>query len=306
MTERATGIVGDRPRPEERVAPAPGALDGAGGAGGALRNRSGEAVFLCYHSVAAEGPPFITISPETLECQLADLRRRGFGSGRLEALPELAAGRRPERPQAFLTFDDGYVDNFETALPVLRDYGFSPLIFVLPPYVDRGAAFDWPEVAAARARYPQVMRSMSWAMVEEMAEAGVEFGSHTCSRPHLPGLGDEELGQELLDSRRRLRERLGRCDALAYPFGEWSPRVAAAAAAAGYSAAFSLPLGGQRTASPLAIPRINVDHRDRGLRFRAKLAPASRWLFLSPAKVLARRARRSLRRGRDRAEAGRS
>ena len=303
MRERVTTIVGHRPSSAvQRAAATPGALDGVRGP---LRNRSGTAVFLCYHSIAAAGPPFITVSPETLECQLEDLRRRGFVAGRLAAVPELAAGRRPERPQAFLTFDDGYVDNFETAFPILRGYGFSPLVFVLPPYVDAAAAFDWPEVATARAEHPALMRSMDWAMVEEMAEAGVEFGSHTCSHPHLPRLGDEQLRQELLDSRRRLRDRLGRCDALAYPFGDWSPRVAAAAAESGYSFAFSLPLGGQRTASPFAIPRINVDHRDWGLRFRAKLSPASRWLFLSPAKVLVRRAR-SLRHGRDRAGAGRS
>jgi peptidoglycan/xylan/chitin deacetylase (PgdA/CDA1 family) len=261
---------------------------------GLLRNRSGGATFLCYHSVADEGRPFTTIAPDTFERHLALLRKRGDRNGTLGELRLIARGDRPRGRHVFLTFDDGYVDNFTIALPLLRAYGFTAMIFILPPYVDSGAATNWSGLEDACARYPDVMRSMTWTMVEAMVEAGFEFGSHTLRHPHLPEVDDEVLMQELVDSRRRITERLGRCDALSYPYGEWSPRVASAAAAAGYSFAFSLPDEAQRGASSMSIPRMTIDHRDEARRFALKLTPTFRRLWFSPARAGFRWLRRGL------------
>jgi peptidoglycan/xylan/chitin deacetylase (PgdA/CDA1 family) len=248
-----------------------------------LRNRSKRASFLCYHSIAAEGPRYLTISADLFERQLACLRRGGIRSGDLRLLGEAAEGRL-DRPTAFLTFDDGFLDNFETALPLLREYGFGALVFVLPPLVDSGGALEWAEVAADQRRYPTTMRSVTWAMLEEMKEAGFEVGSHTLTHPHLPELGDEALHEELWESRARIKQQLGTCDTLAYPFGEWSDRVAVAAADCGYRYAFSLPTkSGQRRATAHSIPRINVDYRDSERRFEAKLSAAGKRVILSPA-----------------------
>jgi peptidoglycan/xylan/chitin deacetylase (PgdA/CDA1 family) len=260
-----------------------------------LRNRSRRATFLCYHSIAPQGPRYLTISAELFERQLAALRRRGIRSGDLTALASLETGRRIE-PTAFLTFDDGFRDNRETALPLLREYGFGAFVFVLPPLVDRGAPLEWPEVAADRERFPSTMRSVTWPMLEEMKEGGFEVGSHTLSHPHLPMLGGEALREELSQSRARIVERLGSCETIAYPFGEWSPEVAAAARDCGYRFAFSLPTAaGQRGATPHSIPRINVDYRDEERRFGRKLSPLGKELFLAPAAATARRLTSSLR-----------
>lgn len=248
-----------------------------------LRNRSARATFLCYHSIAAEGPRYLTISADLFERQLVRLKRDGFRSGDLRALAAAADGRL-DRRTAFLTFDDGFRDNFETALPLLREYGFGAFVFVLPPLLDTGGAFEWAEVAADCRRYPATMQSVTWAMLEEMREGGFEVGSHTLTHPHLPELEEDDLREELWESRARIKERLGACDTLAYPFGEWSDRVAAAAADCGYRYAFSLPTKtGQRHATPHSIPRINVDYRDRERRFGAKLSAAGKRVILSPA-----------------------
>lgn len=271
----------------------PGALlDSADVSGSHLRNRSRAATFLCYHSVAAEGPRYLTISAELFERQLALLRRRGVRGGDLAALEGAASGRGAG-PTAFLTFDDGFRDNHATALPLLREYGFPAFVFVLPPLLEDGGAFGWPEMIADRERHPATLRSVDWPMLEEMREAGFEVGSHTLSHPHLPRLGGEELRQELWESRLAIKQRLGSCDTLAYPFGEWSEPVAAAAADCGYRYAFTLPTSsGQREATPLSIPRVNVDYRDDERRFAAKLSPWGRRLLLSAAVGGLRRRRR--------------
>lgn len=257
-----------------------------------LRNRSAGAVFLCYHSVAPAGPRYLTIDAELFERQLALLRRRGYRSGDLSSLAELAAGSAGGR-QVFLTFDDGFRDNRETVLPLLREYGFGAFVFVLPPLLESGGRFEWPEVREDLGRHPQTMRSVTWPMLEEMREEGFEVGSHTLTHPHLPKLGPERLREELSASRAAIRDRLGSCDTIAYPFGEWSPGVAAAARECGYRFAFTLPtVTGQRAAGPLSIPRVNVDYRDDERRFALKLTRAGRGLLLSSAVGAVRRRRR--------------
>jgi peptidoglycan/xylan/chitin deacetylase (PgdA/CDA1 family) len=259
-----------------------------------LRNRSSGALFLCYHSVAPQGPRYLTVSRQLFASQLDDLRRRGFRSGGLRELEDLAAGRELA-PTVFLTFDDGFIDNYETVMPMLRERGERAFVFVLPPLVDAGAALAWPEVAADARRFPSTMRSVTWTMLEEMQEAGFEVGSHGLTHAHLPQLGAEELRQELLDSRQRIAARLGACDTVAYPFGQWSPEVAAAAAECGYRFAFTLPVkAGQRLASTHSIPRINVDYRDEGARLAAKISPVGRCLYLSAGLGAARVGIRSI------------
>ena len=264
---------------------------------GQLRNRSRAAAFLGYHSVAPDGPPFLSIPPERFERQLWLLRRMGYSAGTLPVLEELSRGARPGRKHVFLSFDDGYADNYTHALPLLRQYGLTALFFILPLKVDEGGALDWPAVRERHDAYPTVMRSMTWPNVEEMIDAGMEFGSHTLTHPHLPEVGDDdELAQELLDSRRRIADRIGHCDSLAYPFGSWDGRVALAAARAGYRFAFTMPFGAQTRATTMSIPRIAIDHRDGPPRFALKRSSAGRGVLLSRLKPALRRASRRPRR----------
>jgi peptidoglycan/xylan/chitin deacetylase (PgdA/CDA1 family) len=262
----------------------------------AFSNRTQAAVFLCYHSIALRGPGFLSVAPELLERQLHLLRSRGYRSGTAETLRAIKNGERLTARHVFLTFDDGYRDTFTTALPLLKAYGFTGTVFVLPPYLDEGARFDWPGLSdEARSDHPEVMRSMDWTMVGALVEAGWEVGSHTLRHPALPRLGDAELHEELVDSRRRISERMGKCDLVAYPFGMWSLRVAEATRAAGYSFGYSLPYSRPLQASSMAIPRIPIDYRDVGRRFAMKLQPNARRLYFMSRSIRTPRGRLRLR-----------
>jgi peptidoglycan/xylan/chitin deacetylase (PgdA/CDA1 family) len=255
-----------------------------------LRNRSRDAIFLCYHSVAPSGPTYLTISEETFAAQLDELEALDLRAGGLAELEALAAGEETP-PTVFLTFDDGFLDNHRTVLPMLKERGMKAFVFVIPPLVDEGAALSWPEMAEDVINHPSTLRSLRWEMLELMRDVLFEVGAHTLTHPHLPELDESALTEELAESRARIIEQLGTCDTLAYPFGEWSPRVAAAAADCGYRFAFTLPTThGQSTADELTIPRINIDSRDVGARFRFKLSPTGRRIHLSPTT-------RALRRG---------
>jgi peptidoglycan/xylan/chitin deacetylase (PgdA/CDA1 family) len=259
---------------------------------GPMTNRTNRAVFLCYHSVHPDGPPYISVTPEALEEHLVALRRLGYRSGGEADLDAMREGREADA-LAFLTFDDGYLDNYERALPRLRDQDMKGIFFVLPDQIGR-ERLDWPEAREYAVDHPAVMRPMTWPMLEELVQDGHVIGSHTHGHQHLRELGDEELTQVLVDSRRVLVDRLGGCDLFAYPYGEWDLRVALAAAAAGYRYAFTLPPS-SRHVTPMSIPRLSVDHRDTGMRFVVKLRPTVRALAFSRAAADLRRARIRLR-----------
>ena len=248
-----------------------------------LGNRTRRAAFLTYHAISDTGPAFLHVPPDTFERQLALLRRKGWAPGTTAGLDALNAGDRPAAPLAFLTFDDGYLDNHRDALPLLREYGFRAIVFVIPPMVDTGAPLIWPEVVDNQREHPDVMRSMTWDQVGEMVEAGTEIGAHTMTHPKLSTLHGEELRQQLVDSRKAVIDRLGRCDLFAYPFGDLAPETVRAVADAGYKYAFAQPTAGQATHTRFTIPRIPVDERDDERRFGLKLHAPVRSGLLSPS-----------------------
>ncbi|MBS1878071.1 MAG: polysaccharide deacetylase family protein [Actinobacteria bacterium] len=254
--------------------------------------RTADAVFLGYHAIAENGPAFLSLSPRSFEAQLDFLVAKSYRSGTRADLDAVAAGRRLPGRRAFLTFDDGFIDTFSVAAPMLAERGFTGFVFVLPRQVEDGGALAWPEVAGEVRRHPEVMRSMTWDMAGELAQSGWEIGSHTLTHPRLTELDDGALREELEGSRQLVEARLGRCDTLAYPFGAWDARVERAAADVGYRYAFTLPIDSQSQASPLSIPRLTVDDRDTVPRFRAKVSVAGRTVLFSQLRPLVRKLRR--------------
>jgi peptidoglycan/xylan/chitin deacetylase (PgdA/CDA1 family) len=114
---------------------------------------------------------------------------------------------------------------------------------------------------------------MSWDALGDLAARGIEIGSHTVSHPHLPQLTDAEVRRELVDSKAEIEDELRRpCRFLAYPYGDSDGRVHAAAAKAGYAAAFALRANPWH-AEQFALPRVDIYRRDGTPRFALKAAP---------------------------------
>jgi peptidoglycan/xylan/chitin deacetylase (PgdA/CDA1 family) len=91
---------------------------------------------------------------------------------------------------------------------------------------------------------PENCSPIDWEQAREMDAAGIGIESHTVSHPILTNVTDERLRRELTDSKRRLREELGReADLFCYPNGGYDQRAKTAVAAAGYKAAVTTDLG---------------------------------------------------------------
>jgi peptidoglycan/xylan/chitin deacetylase (PgdA/CDA1 family) len=221
---------------------------------------------LCYHAVSETWPDELAVRPAAFERQLRMLLARRF---RPASARDAVAGRGR---LLHVTFDDAYRTLVGNALPVLERLGVHATVFACSGYARDGRPLDVPELSQQLAAHPREMATLSWDGLRELAERGVEIGSHTVSHPHLPQLSDESLRTELEDSRRELEDELRRpCPYLAYPYGHDDPRVHRAAARAGYEAAFSLVANaGADRRDPFALPRVDLYRKDGALRAVAK------------------------------------
>lgn len=211
---------------------------------------------LLYHKVAEVAPgschPAIHVHPAQFVEQLALLRRLGAHA---ISLSDYVAYRRgntelPPRP-VVLTFDDGYLDNYEVALPILQQFGFSATVFLVSRLIGRTNVWDLDE--------PQVPL-LGLEHIREMQRAGIEFQSHTCTHARLTTLAPAAALHELGESRTALEQVLGRpvC-AIAYPWGAHDPTVERLAEDAGYAAGVIVRRRTNFPRTPLfALRRIGV------------------------------------------------
>ncbi|MBK3561752.1 polysaccharide deacetylase family protein [Streptomyces sp. MBT56] len=215
---------------------------------------------LTYHSVTdpSDDPYGITVSPERLDEQLSWLRsRRLTGVGVSELL---RTGASERRGLVGLTFDDGYADFLDEALPVLRKHDFRATVYVLPGRP--GGVNEWDPLGP---RKPLLTHEG----VRRAAAAGMEVGSHGLYHRDLTGLSDEELRRETRDSRELIGDLTGSLpEGFCYPYGILDRRVTQAARSAGYGHACALTPG--PLLSRFALPRTHISQADRGVRLWAK------------------------------------
>ncbi|MFE6359885.1 polysaccharide deacetylase family protein [Streptomyces sp. NPDC057806] len=214
-----------------------------------------------YHSVGdcSDDPYRITVTPERFAEQLGRLRRRGLRGVSVADL--LAARARGEgHGLVGLTFDDGYADFVDHALPVLRRHDCGATLFVLPGRLGGDNAWDplgprKPLLTADGIRYA--------------AEAGVEIGSHGLTHVDLTQADDDLLRTETAGSRARLAELTGApVDGFCYPYGTVDARAVEAVRAAGYSYACAIAPG--PLTSLHALPRVHVGQNDTAVRLYLK------------------------------------
>ena len=218
---------------------------------------------LCYHAVSATWEHELSVPPEALHNQLARLIQSGY-------TPATAAeAARGGGELLHVTFDDAY-RSVLLALPVLEELEVHATLFVCSGLADSGARLAVPELAEQVARVPEELETLPWDELRKLSERSVEIGSHTVTHPHLPTLPDDELEWELVESKRRIEEEIGRpCRFLAYPYGDQDLRVREAARAAGYEGAFALPTGTE-WGDRFQIGRIGVYRSDSRLWVAAK------------------------------------
>lgn len=255
---------------------------------------------LMYHHVSTS-PGMITITPERFEQHVAWLARAGFTTLNADSFARFLAGEDVPEKSVLLTFDDGYLDNWVYAHPVLERYGMQAVMFVVTgnvhegpvrPHAGSGQSLpDTPEHRACE-RAIEAGRAddvtVRWSEIHAMREAGTfDFHSHTHTHTRWdklcadPQEKSERLHEDLVRSREALTRQLGVVsDHLCWPQGYFDDDYIEQARAVGFRHLYTTNPRGQN------VPGTDPEHIRR---ITAKDEPGTwlqRRLWLARSRLL--------------------
>ncbi len=180
---------------------------------------------LLYHHFGPASSPAASIyytALEDFDAQLKALRKWGYTSISISQLVEalMYGAPLPSRP-VVITFDDGNLDVYSEAFPIMQKYGFTGVVYIIANSLHADGY-------------------MSVDMLKVLISAGWEVGSHSMTHPDLR-LNHDRLNFEIAQSRIILQDALGvPVRSFAYPYGGMDPLVSKQVQSYGYTSAVGL------------------------------------------------------------------
>ncbi len=203
------------------------------------------------------GMAYYRISPARFREQLEIIASMGYVPVTFKMLH--SGQELPDHP-IIITFDDGESNNYHQAMPLLDEFGYHAVFFVITERID----------------------SAGWLSADQLmvlTSADMEIGAHGATHRYLSSLATADLVNELTESRARLESILGEpVRSLSLPGGRGSRRVSATARQVGYkSVAGSEP--GNNNGGLLArdIQRWAISDSITPAKFRAMISGQSRF-----------------------------
>ncbi|MEY4592853.1 MAG: hypothetical protein RIR18_1748 [Pseudomonadota bacterium] len=204
---------------------------------------------LMYHHVSPN-PGLVTVSPDVFKAQIEDLAKKGWRSIGTQEVESFFAGNPLPPKSLLITFDDGYLDNFVHAHPVLAEYGMKAVNFLVTSWVKDGpirqGIHETPNHRECKRRISDGDSDsviVRWSEVEAMQAAGTfEFHAHTHTHTrwdqqgiNIPNCCDA-LSEDLANCQLILRAKLGGLSRhLCWPQGYYQAEYIEVAKAAGFS-----------------------------------------------------------------------
>lgn len=218
---------------------------------------------LGYHRVS-DDPDRMAVPVRKFQAQMEALVKSGVRPIRLDQARERLAA---DQPGAYVcvTFDDGYRDFAEHAVPVLEALGIPATVFVVTEVAEGAARLYW---------YDDPPPTLGWDELGELAQSELfSVGAHSRTHPALERVSDARAWQEISGSRADLEDRLGvPVETFAYPGGRHGEREINMVREAGYEVGITCMPGCNRvTSCPQAWRRLLVTGRDSQRLFEAKL-----------------------------------
>lgn len=178
---------------------------------------------LMYHAIGYEKGNTARVPKEKFKAQMKYLKDNSYSTLTLDEAYDFFINNKPVPEKAVvLTFDDGYVDNYSEALPILTEFGFKATIFVITDVVDKNPGY------------------MNLEQLKEMQASGMDIQSHTVYHDNLLKLSYEKQVETLKESKGFLESALSKkIQYFAYPYGVYSKETITAVKEAGYTMAFT-------------------------------------------------------------------
>ena len=223
-----------------------------------------------YHAVDAASAPSETrfcVTPRAFSRQMQWLRNSTYRPVMLDEIVDSLDHGQPLPANAIaVTFDDGFRDVHEHAMPILQEYAIPSTMFAVAERL--GRTNEWMD----RRTFP-TRGIVSDKQLRELDAAGMSIGSHTLTHPRMIDLSPPEAAREARDSRLRLEDIIGKpVRHFAYPYGLYNAAVKQAVRAAGYAAAVTTRSGFNSPESDLfELRRIDVVGTDSLEQFQRKI-----------------------------------
>jgi peptidoglycan/xylan/chitin deacetylase (PgdA/CDA1 family) len=242
---------------------------------------------LMYHHVSPETGP-LTTSPKNFESQIKGLVEKGYTTLTCDQFADFLAGKPTPPKSVLLTFDDGYLDNWVYAHPILKKHGLRATIFLVTGLIGEGPARPCAEHSDnPLPRLPSHLECralwsagstdsamLRWSEVQAMREAGTfEFHSHTHTHTRWDQVSktrDECLAhmrKEFETSRALLKEHLGEVsEHFCWPQGYFAEDYVRMAQEFGFRYLYTTQAYGQNlcASDPAHIYRFAVKNRGAG------------------------------------------
>lgn len=257
-------------------------------AGHIRRRHEGRLLILTFHRVRPDGEAAAERPMPNLEVAQSDFRELlRWMKARYEAVSLadwLERGAPPERASFAVTFDDGWADNFEQALPVLEELEIPAAVFLSTGAIEEREPFwwqggDYPDAEIERlkaappvpgwngAKREALAREfLTWEQAARLGESGlVCFGPHGHRHTLLDTVGRDEALADIRASWQLIRERVPKhaLPLLAWPNGNGRDDLTGELAALGLRGALTTQRGTARTPAdePWRLPRNNADRQ---------------------------------------------
>ncbi|XBU94695.1 polysaccharide deacetylase family protein [Peribacillus frigoritolerans] len=195
---------------------------------------------LMYHSIS-EGNR-LRVPREEFRSQMAWLRENGYYTlSPEEAFLVLTENRMPSEKCVWLTFDDGYTDNFTEAFPIIKENDMKATVFMIGKSIDKG-------------------HHLTENQMMEMSRNGISIESHTINHLELNRMTAEQQEAEMVQSK-ELFDRILDQDTtvLSYPVGRYNEETLRLSEEAGYKMAVTTePGGASREQGMHALHRVRI------------------------------------------------
>ena len=225
---------------------------------------------LMYHQIdaaPARGTPLrgLVVSPGAFARQMFLLKCLGYMGLSMRQLEPYLQGERQGRVVG-ITFDDGYRNNLQNALPALVKHGFSATCYAVSGMI--GAVNSWDRDIGV-AQQP-LMNANDWRV---WLNEGMEIGSHTRTHADLTQLNAEAAVNEIATSRHELEDNLG-CEVrhFCYPYGRFDATHRQMVQQAGYVTATTTRRGRAQPGDDLyTLRRVLVAQASTPVQFAWKI-----------------------------------
>ena len=224
---------------------------------------------LMYHQIDAPPPRGaslrgLTVAPRSFARQMALLKLLGYQGLSMQDLMPYLQGQKHGKVVG-LTFDDGYQNNVQYALPVLQKHGFTATCYGVSSMM--GATNLWDRGVVAEKPLMSLGNWQTWR------DAGMDVGSHTRTHPKLTELPPDEARAQIAESKRELEKGLDcKVNHFCYPYGWFSTDHRDMVEQAGYRTATTTVRGRVHPGCDrFALNRIMVARATDLVQFAAKV-----------------------------------